>query len=168
MNPLEQLKKALEDFLPSSAAEEGINAAKEGDARAQAGGFETKAIDAEAGTKALAAVKALEEKLTEATATITAQADKIAALEAGQAEMGTAQKAHQFRAEKAIQEVANLLTVLNAKPDIAAPPEQEKLAAIEAATKAKLDAAKDPEAKSNMGLQRSVFKQDGTRVVVPL
>lgn len=169
MNALEKIAQALQAMLPDGAAEEGLAAAKDRDDRALAAGLATKAIDAEAGTKALAAVNALEVKFAEATATVTAQAAQITALQASIEVSVTAQKAHQVRAEKAIAEVATLLVMLNAKPELTAPPQQAQLAAVEAATKAKVDAAMSPEGLSPLAkLQRYTYNADGSTVATPL
>ena len=113
--------------------------------------------------------KALEEKMTEATATITAQAAQITALQASIDVSATAQKAHQGRAEKAIAEVATLLVTLNSKPELTAPTQQAQLAAVEAATKAKVDAAMSPEGLAPLAkLQRYTYNADGSTVATPL
>ena len=169
MNALEKIAQALQAMLPDGAAEEGLAAAKDRDDRAQAAGLATKAIDAEAGTKALAAVKALEVKIAEAAACINAQAAQIDTLKASIEASATAQKAHQGRAEKAIKDVADLLVTLNAKPELTAPTQQAQLAAVEAATKAKVDAAMSPEGLAPLAkLQRYTYNADGSTVATPL
>jgi len=174
MNPTEELLSKLKALLGI-----GIDAteadAKDLEARAKEANLRTKAADAgagtdiDAGTKALAAVKALEDKLTEATATIANQAAQIAELQAGAKASATAQQAHQGRAEKAIKEVADLLVTLNAKPELTTPPQQAQLAAIEAATKAKVDAALAPDGVAPLAkLQRYTYNADGSTVATPI
>lgn len=172
MNPTEELLSKLKALLGI-----GVDAteadAKDLEARAKEAGLRTKAsdvgTDVDAGTKALEAVKALEVKVAEATATIGAQAAQITALQASIQTSDTAQKAHQGRAEKAIKDVADLLVVLNAKPELSAPPQQAQLAAVEAATKAKVDAAMSPEGLAPLAkLQRYTYNPDGTTVATPL
>lgn len=172
MNPTEELLSKLKTLLGISVDATEADA-KDLEARAKEAGLRTKAsdvgTDVDAGTKALEAVKALEVKMAEATATITAQAAQITALQTSIEASATAQKANQGRAEKAIAEVATLLVTLNSKPEVMAPSTQEKLGAIEAETKAKIEEANGaPRGGGALTLKRFDYGQDGKPAVKPI
>lgn len=148
----EEILKKLGDIFGDGNAEEPVNAAKDMEARAQEAGLATKAIDAEAGAKALETVKALEE-------TVKAQAEVIAALKAAQADTVTAlaeirqgQKAQAERAVKALDEVKGLLAQTNARPEPA--PLQAEMKAAEEKTAAKIAEATAGGSTSSLALKR--------------
>lgn len=167
MNANEILEK-LRAMLPDGAAKESVDAAKEMDERAQAAGLATKAIDAEAGTKALEAVKALEGKLGEAHILIAKQAEVIANLQGRLEGVENGQKAYQTRGETAIKEVKELLVTLNTKPEVQAPAKQAELAAIEAATKARVEAATSGNTTNSLGTLVRYTYVDGKAVATPI
>ena len=164
-----KIAELLRALLPGGAAEENVKAAEEMDARAQEAGLATKAVDAEAGVKALAAVEELKAKLGEAHILIAKQAETIANLQGRLEGVENGQKAYQTRGETAIREVKELLVTLNAKPELTNPEEQAKLAAIEAATKAKIESATNPATASAFGpLVRYTYTPDGKAVATPI
>lgn len=141
MTPEEIVEKLKAAFGLGDEAENEVKVTQEMDARAKALGIGTKALDIEAGTKALAAVDELKSELASANALITEQKAAIEALTASVKAIETAQTAHQARAVKAIEEVKAVLVTFNAKTDLQAPAEQAKLAALENRTKEQIEAA---------------------------